>query len=200
MRHSWISIFCPFDDLTNMPSSFSSSSPPFSPVAPDATGSLPSRYFVAMASRNVTLGRTLCGRTKDPGWRRPRMTPCTRSTAYRRGIRRACPRGVVPLHPDPDAVLCLHGTDVSHHRPGAVGGLDAAPDFGAGAPPSCSCSGLPRLGRTLARAFVAGWTEDAGQLLKSYSRRARSCHSALLSRSRARARSAVRRVDDGTPC
>ena len=67
MRHSWISIFCPFDDLTNMPSSFSSSSPPSPPVAPDATGSLPSRYFVAMASRNVTLGRILCGRTKDPG-------------------------------------------------------------------------------------------------------------------------------------
>ena len=38
------------------------------------------------------------------------------------------PRRVVPLHPDPLTIRSLHWTDVSHHRPGAVGGLDPAAD------------------------------------------------------------------------
>ena len=68
-RHNSISIFCPFEDSTYAPPSFSPS--PWAPGAPVASASatFPSRYLALIASAKVTLGRIFRGRTNEAGVR-----------------------------------------------------------------------------------------------------------------------------------
>ena len=214
MRHSWISIFCPFDDLTYVPSSFSSSSPPSPPVAPDATGSLPSRYFVAMASRNVTPGSDLV--RADERSRGGAVGGVGGALEVSRAAVRAvvlAPRGVVPLHAHPLAILAHDGSDVAHGGAGAVPRLDAAThlcivwhhhhDVDAG----CARTVEWRASRSVnprARVCAVLVSRDAGQKFETTHPvgRARGSLGALLSRSghtRARAIGRVGGDDGSTP-